>query len=308
MVNIINVNDIITENNDNKYIFIILLECLGDIIACEPIINYLHNKNPLKKIVWVLKEEYYEALIGHKQLDFILFLDNLSRIDYFSKKMINNSHLIYNLHFSYKLCTKTNIIVRNNNNNLLNTYNYLNFGSLLESFCVSAFLPKLCSPPQFHILQHIYPPKLPNKYVVFHCSSNNPAKNWTAKAWNELALFFMKRNWSVVEIGFTPVLDENKLDLTKYFNLTTERHIQIIASIIQQSNFFVGIDSSFAHLANALNINGLIILGSLGNFNKYNPFTGLYANETHLINSKGKIAKYITSCSVITRIKSLITL
>jgi ADP-heptose:LPS heptosyltransferase len=50
--------------------------------------------------------------------------------------------------------------------------------------------------------------------------------------------------------------------------------------MIKQSKLFIGIDSSFAHFANALNVkNMLILLGDLHDFGDYVPYSGLSESQ-----------------------------
>ena len=48
--------------------------------------------------------------------------------------------------------------------------------------------------------------------------------------------------------------------------------------MIRRARFFVGVDSGPAHLANALRVPGVVLLGRFYNFRQYMPFTGFYAS------------------------------
>jgi hypothetical protein len=51
------------------------------------------------------------------------------------------------------------------------------------------------------------------------------------------------------------------------------------AEIIKRSRLFLGVDSGPAHLANAVHTKGVVLLGALGNFKSYNPFSGGYGEH-----------------------------
>jgi heptosyltransferase-3 len=49
-----------------------------------------------------------------------------------------------------------------------------------------------------------------------------------------------------------------------------------MANIISGALFFIGIDSGPAHIANAFEIPGLILLGEFKNFKNHMPYSGAY--------------------------------
>ena len=52
------------------------------------------------------------------------------------------------------------------------------------------------------------------------------------------------------------------------------------AEVIRRARFFIGVDSGPAHLANAVQTPGIVLLGRLGKFRQYMPFTGFYAGSS----------------------------
>lgn len=53
-----------------------------------------------------------------------------------------------------------------------------------------------------------------------------------------------------------------------------------LAYIISKAKCFIGIDSGFAHFANAFDIPSVIILGEYRLFKKYMPYSGSFATRT----------------------------
>ena len=51
------------------------------------------------------------------------------------------------------------------------------------------------------------------------------------------------------------------------------------AEVIRRARFYIGIDSGPAHLANAVKTPGIVLLGRIGYFRQYTPFTGFYASH-----------------------------
>ncbi|MOA17479.1 hypothetical protein D3C78_1377400 [compost metagenome] len=62
---------------------------------------------------------------------------------------------------------------------------------------------------------------------------------------------------------------------------------------MSKAELFIGIDSSFAHFANALNIKGIILLGHYRAFKTYMPYTGYYTYSEggKIINSEGAVSE-----------------
>jgi ADP-heptose:LPS heptosyltransferase len=137
---------------------------------------------------------------------------------------------------------------------------------------------------------------LPKYYVVIHCSSNEESRDWKAERWEELLNFFIDIKIPVLEIGLHSVIAAHPKNNHFYYDLTEIRSIQSIANIIRGASFFVGVDSAFAHLANALMIPGIVIIGRYRDFSLYMPYTGYYSNEEHLVRGDpGSAADILTS-------------
>jgi ADP-heptose:LPS heptosyltransferase len=280
----------------NDYFIIILTEHIGDIIACEPIISYLKKINPTKRISWVINRVYYELLIAHPQLDYLIIIDTLDDVNYILNN-INDKNNIINLHLDGKICRQTGVTLKNRNKVNINQFNYLYYGNLLEIFSQIAGLPKLSYQPTFHILSFLNLPNyLPENYIVIHCKSNDKRKDWPSFKWTELTKKIILRGINVVEVGTEAKAQPNDKYNYGYYNLTNINHLQLIALIIKKANFFIGIDSGLAHIANALLVNGFAIIGRYGKFTKYNPFPGFYSTPGHLVRSS--FCQKVSSISV----------
>jgi heptosyltransferase-3 len=290
MVTIINRQEIADVQGD--FTLIILIEHLGDIIACEPVIRYARKTKPKDRIIWVCKEQYFEALVGHPDLDHIVFADNLFQASELGAHLASRGR-VFNLHFTGRLCQDTQQVIENGNIKEINLTNYFQFGGLLEAFTQAAKLPKLSDAPQFYILPFVYPPNLPDNYVIFHCLSLDPRRDWHLSGWSQLAFRLLSDGWSVVEVGFKAVVDVDSRSIARYYDLTDLRHIQVIAAVIRGASFFIGVDSAFAHLANALHTDGLVITGALAGFSNYMPYTGFYSEPGHLVRGDPKPASAV---------------
>jgi ADP-heptose:LPS heptosyltransferase len=279
---------------------VVLIEHLGDIVACEPVVRYLKQRCPERPVAWIIKKEYAEALIAHPLLDDLVFTENLVEATRLTSSLTAR-HTVVNLHFNNRICMVTGEYVQNDNDPRITSENYYNSGSLLESFSQCAGLPKLSDAPEFHLLPSAEPLQLPEHYAVFHCLSNEEERDWNKDAWKKLAWFLFSQGVHVVEVGLQPVVSSyNPL----YHDMTHIRSIQTIGYVISKTRFFFGVDSAFAHIANALRINGLIIMGQYRAFTDHVPYTGYYATG-HIVRKKFEPANSVSVDDVIALYREL---
>lgn len=255
-----------------------LIEHMGDIVACEPVARYLKRKNPKSRLVWVVKAPYRELIQYNPYVDEVVVVDCLT--DWI--KLIY--HGVYeefvDLHIEGRICQDCGVPLRKMRGNTNVTGdNYFNYGSLLKSFCIGAGIEPLDDQPCVYIPESVRQTvdqlNLPEKFVIFHCFSNDPNKDWAAGKWHELALRFQKTNgFPIIEIGLSPILREGlgRTDLCGHLSILET------AEVIRRSSLFVGVDSGPAHLANAVQAHGVVLLGEFNRFKKYNPYTGAYAH------------------------------
>lgn len=272
----------------DKITFIDLQEHIGDIVACEPISRYIKQKFSNHKIIWIVKYPYSELVKYNPSIDYILEITSLFEWIVLKKSILHKN--IIELHLDGKIDPIFKIKLSNPNKYNIGLTNYYNYGSLLESFSLAAELPKLSNAPLFH-LSHptkLFPAK---KGIVIHCASNEIERNWDKGKWNLLANFILARGWSVTEIGL-----QNQIEITNnplYLNYCGKKSLQEIAILIKNNFLFVGVDSGFAHIANALRVEGVILLGNYRDFKSYMPYTGFYTKEggngATIIHYEGKV-------------------
>jgi len=127
--------------------------------------------------------------------------------------------------------------------------------------------------PRFYLREDAIPPvSLPGRYAVFHCASNGRRRQYPAAHWDRLAKLCMAEGVSVVEVGLHPILT-----CPGVISCTGRLDLQVAAKIMQGASLFVGMESGFAHMANAFGVFGVIIAGKLKNYPDYNPYTGYYS-------------------------------
>lgn len=261
---------------ENHY-YIHCIESMGDIVSAEPIIRYIKKVDKNSVIHWIVKEQYKALLLNHPLVNSIETVAHLGEsIELIEMLRKDPQNIIIDCHYDGRTSLKTTKIHRNENNPDVNEKTYLFFGSLLQSFCLSAGLPELSDQPQLYLAPNISMPEmLPEKYIVFHCLSAESTKDWTESKWNSLAVQLLDKGYNIVEIGLKRVV---KCQRREYIDCTYERDLQVIAKIISQAQLFVGIDSGFAHIGNCFNVPAVLIFGEYKNFKHPMMYTGPYAN------------------------------
>ncbi len=261
---------------ENIHFYIHCIESLGDVIACEPIPRYLKSKYPGCKVTWIAKTSTADVVRYNP------FLDGVSVVGYLGESMdlvaflsSDPNNIIVDCHQDGRRCVKTDRIHRNPANPQINEFTYLNYGSLLANFCLSAGLPALTDAPRFHFDPSIPPFEgVDGKYVVFHCKSAEICKDWSNSKWNDLAERLISMGYKVVEVGLDPQVSIRN---PGYLDMTNVHDIQRIGRIIEGAECFFGVDSAFAHLANCVGTYGILIFGKYKYFDRPMMYTGDYA-------------------------------
>ncbi|MCF0056454.1 glycosyltransferase family 9 protein [Dyadobacter sp. CY356] len=271
-----------------ELIAIVRTEHFGDIVAAEPISRYVRSLHPNAHIVWFVKPTYHELIDFNPAVDetFGEFCVTQRRI-LFEKNVFDK---IYPLQFSNNNhCAKCQVTIDNPiaERKGINVSTYFNFGNLLEVFAqtaglVSSELPFPADDQPRLYLQDQHRQKadslnLPERFIVIHCQSNYAPKDWPAERWDQLVGWISETySYKIVEIGLKSNLSTKE---SGYRNLCGQLSILETAEVIKRADFFIGLDSGPSHLANAVSTTGVILMGSLGAFPSYNPYSGSYGRQ-----------------------------
>ena len=261
---------------------ILLAEHLGDIVAAEPIIAALRIKHPKARIVWIAKGLYQGLLEKHPHIDQVIIENSILASSWICQHS-PFTHF-YNLHmnelrldpyFKFSLFNKQAEKIG------LTKHNYYERGNLLKGIF------DLCDIPYRESLQpKLYLGKekswdLPAKYWVIHRKSNGSDREWQDKHWIALIdQVIATYDISIVEVGAS---DGLAIKHPKFISMVGKTSVVEMANIISEAQFFIGIDSGPAHIANAYEIPGLLLLGTYKNFKNHMPFSGSYEQGRAMI-------------------------
>ncbi len=262
-------------------IAIVLIEHMGDIVACEPVSRHIRKMYPGAHITWVVREPYRELVEENPFIDEVLVVGCLTEWSLISKSGVYDE--IIDLHINKRECPHCGMPAnRWTTRRDVTLDNYYHYGPLLSVFASCAGLPRLNDAPRLYIPDSVRASidalSLPDDFVVFHTSSNESSRDWPEEKWQELCTS-LTGVWSgeIVEIGHKASLAGGPLGR---INLCNRLSILESAEVIRRARLFVGIDSGPAHLANAVGTQGIVLLGQYRTFERYTPYTGSYAGNT----------------------------
>jgi heptosyltransferase-3 len=263
---------------------ILLIEHIGDIIACEPIIEQLRTAHPNAFIVWLVNPRYAALLASHPVLDAIVFADSLLTVERIVEARIFDIHV--DLHVNSK---PTDVPERRYQNKSgdpsIDDKTYLGKGSLLRSFSLAAGIEPRPAAPTMYLpnkaVVAIDRLSLPDRFVVVHATPNYGSKDWSPHKWRDLARHIVDHyETHVIEIGLKTVID---LQHPRVSSLCGKLSIVETAELIRRCAFFVGIDSGPAHMANAWRRPALLLFGRFLGVDTFNPFDGYYSDEAETV-------------------------
>lgn len=241
---------------------------VGDIITAEPIFRQLHLAEPEREMIFITRPPYADIMRACPYIRKIICKDTKEEIQAAKTEFPPDTRYIYiNLDSGIEPPPQTP-----------DRYpmDRLNFQqpSLLNQFQSANGLPETDDQPRFYLDESVLlPDALPEKYVVFHCSSQGKSRQWHIERFRKLAEMCFARNMAVAEIGFAPVLN---LDHPLYFPLCGNPDLHYTARIIRHAAALVGVESGMLHIANAFDIPGFVLTGKLRDIPWYNHYCGNY--------------------------------
>lgn len=263
-------------------IYILGAECMGDVIAMEPIGRYVRASVPDGKIHWIIRDCFADIFKYTPFIDQVIPVRSLSEgYDLLSKESGNPHSITINCHMDGTGCAVTKRIIRNPINPQINFFSYYNIGPLLNAFSLAAGLPLLEEDPIFHLSPNEHSTiHLDKPYIVIQCHSNDKNRDWSDDKWKELVTQLMDTGYHVVEVGMPRTI---QTDNPLYHDFTGRKNLQQVAHLIHGAALFIGIDSGFAHFAYALQTPSVILLGKYAHYNFYMPYSGSFANSDQFI-------------------------
>jgi heptosyltransferase III len=275
----IKLNQVRSQNSQRRVIVIAQAVHMGDIIACEPVIRDVRKKNPDGFIIFACEKAYRELADSHPEVDYTLPLKCISEWIHFAG--FKGFDEVIDLNISGRTCPVCGVPwLKPAGNHGVTLENYYSIGSLLNAFAksagieVSPLTPKVF--PRESDMRMVSELDLPKSFVSMHAGSNEAERDLPLETWKSIVRHINERwNLPVAEIGLRPVALTGSKDLNR--QLSGRLSILQSAEVIHRSVLYIGCDSGPAHLANAVETYGIIVLGHYRHFQRCMPYTGNYA-------------------------------
>lgn len=259
---------------------ILLVEHIGDIIACEPVISRLRAEHPNAVLVWVTRERYTDLVKHHPLLDAVVTAPSLATIASVVRSGVLD--IAIDLHVNKKPTGVGELLHEKTwGDPSVDCFNYFRQKSILRAFTTAAGLPSFREPPTIYIdaasERKVDSLSLPPGFIVVHATSNEASRDWSTEGWHRLMRFILdEAELPVVEVGLHSVLD---VDHARFRSLCGQLSILETAEVIRRAEFFIGVDSAPAHMANAWHRPALLLFGEYRSERTWCPYDGEYASR-----------------------------
>lgn len=268
-------NNLLGLNNKKNTVVISLTEHIGDIVAAEPVSGFLKEKHKDRSLTWIVNRKYEELVQTNPAIDHTVTVTCFT--EWILLKKFFTFKNLYDLHLDSKVCDKHHLLYHKKPSIDINIKNYYHKGNLLYCFTRSGGMEMDTT-----VAPHLYL-QINNfcssPFIVLHTTSNHFKRNWTKEAWNQLAnhIINLYRGIKIIEVGHRSLIDPN---LPGYINCCGKKQLTEIAAAIKNCDLFIGIDSGFAHFANAYERESLILIGAYNGFKNYMPYSGKFQRES----------------------------
>lgn len=270
------------------------IERLGDIVATTAVAGHLRRSlEPRARIAWVCAAEYVQLLDGNPDIDAV-FVEPCLTSWMMQRRRLPSQARVVELFLDSDRCSWTGLRVKQHLSGWT-IHNYYSKGnSLLAAYSSAAdcpvpdLAPRL---PQFARLREGQARRLgkTRPRVAVHFSSRDPARSWPAPQALHFCEAALAAGCDLIELGNE---DRVASRIAGVDRLPPGSGISDHLSALAGADAFVGVDSGFAHCANALRIPSLILLGKFRDFADYAPFSGPHARSSmwRILRSDGPLA------------------
>ena len=255
---------------------IVLPERMGDVVAAEPIARAL-RRNEEDYLVWVIGRSFADLVRFNPNIDDILEITCLTEwmaLDALTPGIAKTRLYVDGVHCSWF----GGPALRNRNAFGIDMDSYFEHGSLLEVFSLLGLgrrvneRPRAWPDPAFDAHGWLDQNGLSGGFVAFHCgAAANAGRLWPPERFQAGADWVLANtDLKVLEVGLEPVLTTS----ARLRRLGGDLPLSQQMAVLAYAKAFLGGDSGFAHMANALDLPSVILLGRYRDFKNQMPFSG----------------------------------
>jgi heptosyltransferase-3 len=280
-----------TAKKEGKKIHLILHPgALGDLIAAEPAARVLVSADTC--LVWLVNPQYAPLLHHIPWLDGVIPIAGYTEwnlLKFFFRGVKTST-----FYPDGSPCPWLGVKISNPNRFGLNIENYYDEDSLQSAYSkigvgiITDTTPRLYLNPEcdFKSMHRKVSLDIGSSFVVLTCQTTSPERNWSEFEFQNLINWLIDNTrLSIVEVGLNPVLAPHFRIIQPRAALPIDQQVHIL----NRARLFVGVDSGFSHIANALNVPSVIVMGKYRHWTNHNPFSGAWAKGSGctIIRSEG---------------------
>jgi len=266
---------------------------LGDVVAAEPAVRALVSDDIL--LVWLICPQYADILKNIPWLGGIVPIT--CHTEWLFLRPFFCGLTTTTMFPDEEPCAWFRFSIRNRNPFGITFENYYSHGSLLSVFSQCGLgriideqpkvYPDPAFPPNVATASLALYPK--TRYIVLHCVSQEVARTWPAEKFRAVVDWILvNTDLHIVELGIEPILVPSSRLIQPKLRFSLDQQMQFVAS----ASLFIGVDSGFAHIANACGVPSIIVMGKFKQWNNHMPFSGAWARSDRfrLLRADGQIA------------------
>jgi len=265
-----------TRAAQRKPVIIVMIERLGDLIACSSIPRQLAEHDPSIAIAWVCSRRFSAVFLNNPYVDAVFDEESLAGW-LLTKRRLSGSYDCRELFLDSQRCCWTGIRLPGRCSGV-NHQNYLLTGAnLLLSYSRAAGLSNICNvEPDLYVSSPAAP--LPAELadrplMAVHFYSEDPDRRISPDAAARFVNRAVARGWGVVEMGIRPIVPAG-IAHVHFPGASLPLGGQL--ALMRQVAHFVGVDSAFLHVANAFRIPATLLLGKFRHFEAFETFGGSF--------------------------------
>jgi heptosyltransferase-3 len=266
---------------------------MGDVVAAEPIARALRQGSS-DYLVWVIGRAFADLVRFNPNVDDVLEISCLTEwmaLDALTPKAAKTRLYVDGLHCSWF----GGPALRNRNPFGIDMDNYYDHGCLLDVFSQLGLgrrldeRPMAWPDPGFDGQAWLAEAGLTDRFVAFHGGGvTHKGRLWPAERFQAVADWVLANtSLGVLELGLEPVLRPQR----RIRRLGADLPLSRQAAVLAQARAFLGCDSGFSHMANALALPSVILLSPYREFRNHMPFSGPWkaGDGVQIIRARGPI-------------------
>ena len=282
---------------------ILLVEHMGDIIACEPIVEWTRDRYPGSRIAWVVRPEYAELLTSHPAIDDVMTVRSLAAVAPIVRS--GAFDVAIDLHVNDKPTGIDGVRhLKSWGNPAIDARTYVRERSLLAALSKAAGIGEVSGEAVLYLppltVESVDDLLLPTRFAVIHAASNDPDRDWSPEGWSALVDYAVGYGIHIVEVGLESRLPVRPLVSSLCGRLSMAQ----TAEVIRRAAFFIGLDSGPAHMANVWHTPSLILLSRFKGHD-WRPHEGFFGDRSEkvLLGHPGPL-NTLTASKVIDRLQA----